>query len=170
MKTADRSSFALIVLLGLVVLLAPAALAGKGGNGGGPGGGDTGGGADTSIDQPAPYRYGQEITVTTNAPSTSGTWIDLACYQGGEKVLVTTHAGFPEGWYYGWPFKLGPTQMWTGGEQTASSSSGTRAGTSASSMRGRRSSSTAEHRPDPNAQRPRRCRGLSRARSMVSRG
>ena len=117
MTKATRYRIAVTVLLGLVVLLAPAALAGKGGNGGGPGGGGaTGGGSYTvTVDQTAPFRYGQEITVSTNAPVTSSTWIDLGCYQGGAKVLATTHAGFPEGWYYGWPFKLGPTAVWTGG-------------------------------------------------------
>ena len=69
-----------------------------------------------SVDQARPYHFGQEITVTTNAPVyANATWIDLGCYRGGAKVLASTHAGFPEGWYYGWPFNLGPTQMWTGG-------------------------------------------------------
>ena len=113
MKTANRSRLAVTVLLGLVVLLAPAALAGKGR---GPAGGGGGVGYTVTVDQAAPYGYAQSITVTTNAPIyANSSWIDLGCYQGGAKVLATTHAAFEGGWYYGWPFNLGPTAMWTGG-------------------------------------------------------
>lgn len=104
-----NKSAAIVVALALIAV--PAALAGKGG--GAPGGS---GAYTVTVDQVAPYRFGQEITVTTNAPVyPNATWIDLGCYQGGAKVLASTHAGFPEGWYYDLPFNLGPTQMWTGG-------------------------------------------------------
>lgn len=113
MTKAIGTRIAATVMLGLVLVVAPAALAGKGGNGPGAGGG---GSYAVTIDQAAPYRYAQEITVTTNAPVyANSSWIDLGCYQGGAKVLATTHAAFPGGWYYGWPFNLGPTAMWTGG-------------------------------------------------------
>lgn len=114
MKTSTERRIAGTALLLAALVLVPAALAGKGGNAA-AGGGGGGGGYTVSVDQAAPYRFGQEITVTTNAPVTTSTWIDLGCYQGSAKVLATTHAGFPDGWYYGTPFKLGPTAMWTGG-------------------------------------------------------
>ena len=100
-----------VIVLAFALVVVPAALAGKGG--GAPGGN---GAYTVSVDQAAPYRFGQEITVTTNAPVyPNATWIELGCYQAGIKVLASTHAGFPEGWYYGWPFNLGPTQIWAGG-------------------------------------------------------
>ena len=115
MTKAIGTRIAATVFLGVVLLLAPAAFAGKGnGPGGGTGGG--GGGSAVTVDQAAPYRYAQSITVTTNAPVyANSSWIDLGCYQGGAKVLATTHAAFEGGLYYGWAFNLGPTAMWTGG-------------------------------------------------------
>ena len=113
MTKAIGTRLAATVLLSLALLLAPAAFAGKGK---GPGAGSGGGGYTVTVDQAGPYWYGQALTVTTNAPVyANSSWIDLGCYQGGAKVLATTHAAFEGGWYYGWAFNLGPTAMWTGG-------------------------------------------------------
>jgi hypothetical protein len=71
-----------------------------------------------TVDQAAPYHFGQQITVTTDAPispGNTGPWIEMICSQQGSVVLAADHAGFSGGWYYGWPFPLGPTQMWTSG-------------------------------------------------------
>jgi hypothetical protein len=71
-----------------------------------------------SVDQAGPYSFGQLITVSTNTPvypDNAGPWIDLSCWQDGVKVLNSTHGGFSGSWYFGSPFALGPTQMWSGG-------------------------------------------------------
>lgn len=110
MALAEASLIALLV----VGLIAGTALAGRGG--GKPSGG---GSYSVTVDQSGPYTFGQAITVSTNTPmypNNTGPWIDLMCYQGSTKVLGTTHAGFPDGWYYGDPFWLGPTGMWDGGD------------------------------------------------------
>ncbi len=94
-------------------LIASAALAAKGGNHQPSGGSYT-----VTVDQPGPYAFGDQITVSTTTPvypDNTGPWIDLSCIQGGVTVLDTMHSGFDGGWYYGWPFSLGPTQMWSGG-------------------------------------------------------
>jgi hypothetical protein len=94
------------------------ALAAKGG-GGKPSSGS--GSRHVTVDQPAPYAFGQSITVSTDTPvypDGAGPYIWLKCYQSGTLVLATDHAGFADGWYYGDPFWLGPTQMWSGGAAT----------------------------------------------------
>ncbi len=84
---------------------------GPGGGGGGKPGGGGGGSYSVTVDPVGPYHFGQQVWVTTNAPvSSSGPWIDLHCYQNGVKVYGNTHAGFASGWYYNWPFTLGPTE------------------------------------------------------------
>ena len=106
MALAEAGLIALLV----VGLIAGTALAGKPARSGS---------YQVWIDQPGPYVFGDAITVTTNAPvypNNTGPWVDLMCYQGSDKVLGTTHAGFDGGWYYQDPFWLGPTQLWTGGD------------------------------------------------------
>ena len=110
------------------LVLVPTAVAGKGGGGGGTpdrgggggggGGGSTGGVYSVAVTPSGPYSFGQQISVTTNAPiypNNTGPWISLTCYRNGAKVLGTDHAGFPGGWYYNSPFWLGPSQAWTSG-------------------------------------------------------
>jgi hypothetical protein len=104
---------AAIAALGLV--LTPAALGGKPGGGSG---GKTGGGYSAVVSPAGPYHFGEQVYVTTNAPiypNNQGPWIELKCYQNGVLVASGDHAGFPSGWYYNWPFDLGPTQSWSGG-------------------------------------------------------
>jgi len=78
-------------------------------------------GSSIAINEPAPYTFGESITVRVTGPifpagtCSRGPWISLYCYQGGVLVGTGSHAGFPEGWYYEWPFQLGPTQSWTSG-------------------------------------------------------
>lgn len=78
-----------------------------------------GAGAYTVTVSPAgPYVFGEDVYITTNDPvypNNTGPWINLSCSQNGVVVLTGTHAGFPSGWYYNWPFTLGPTQSWTSG-------------------------------------------------------
>lgn len=117
-NTTPIRRVAAAVALVVALVAVPMAVAGKGGKPGHGGAGGTTSGYVVAVDQAAPYVFGQSITVTTNVPpypNNTGPWIDLRCYQNGAKVLGVTHAGFAGGWYYGWPFSLGPTQMWTGG-------------------------------------------------------
>jgi hypothetical protein len=103
----------------LALALVPAALAAKGGNGGGkPSGGGSTGSYTVTVSPAGPYTFGEQVYVTTNAPmypNNTGPWIWMKCYQGGVLVGTWDHAGFPTGWYYNWPYDLGPTQSWSGG-------------------------------------------------------
>jgi len=122
MKVTIRTLATRIALVAalLALVLVPAASAGKGGGAShGGGGGSTSGGSYTVTISPAgPYRFGEAIYVTTNAPlypNGAGPYIWLRCYQNGVLVASGDHAAFPSGWYYNWPFNLGPTGSWTGG-------------------------------------------------------
>ena len=110
-------ALAALALAGVTLLGASApAMAAKGG---GKGGKPSSGSYSVVVDQPGPYVFGQQITVSTNTPmypNGAGPYIWLQCYQDGVVVLASDHAGFPEGWYYEKPFTLGPTQMWSGGD------------------------------------------------------
>jgi hypothetical protein len=106
---------ALIALL-VVGLMVGTAFAAKGGHGGGASGAT--GGYSVTVTPGGPYTFGEEISVTTNAPvypNNTGPWIELKCYQGTVLVMSDSHAGFSAGWYYNWPFYLGPTQYWASG-------------------------------------------------------
>jgi hypothetical protein len=115
-RSLARIALTLVCVIVLVVV--PSALAGKGKPGGG--GGTTGGGGYTvTVNQPGPYYLGQQVSVTTNAPvypDNAGPWIAMDCYQNGVKVGSDTHSGFPGAWYYGDPFTLGPSSMWSSGD------------------------------------------------------
>jgi len=102
---------ALISLL-VVGLIAGTAFAGKPSSNGGSGG------YSATVSPGGPYTFGDTVYVTTNAPvypNNTGPWIWLKCYQNGVVVMSSDHAGFSAGWYYNWPFNLGPTQSWSGG-------------------------------------------------------
>jgi len=96
-----------------MILLVPTALAGKGG------GAATATGSSTATVSPAgPYVFGESVYVTTDAPiypNGMGPYISLTCYQNGVMVLSGSHAAFSTGWYYNWPFNLGPTLKWKSG-------------------------------------------------------
>src|SRR5258708_1174768 len=103
-----------IVVVG-VLAVAPSAYAAKHTAGGGGSGGGT---YTVSLTPAGPYNFGEQVYVTTNAPiypNNQGPWIELKCYQNGVLVASGDHAGFPSGWYYNWPFNLGPTQSWSSG-------------------------------------------------------
>ena len=111
-KNTPVARIAFIAVL-LALALVPGAFAGKG-----HGGSGTGGSYTITVSPAAPYVFGQAIYVTTNAPmypNGGGPYIWLRCYQNGVLVASGDHAGFPGGWYYNWPFNLGPTRSWTGG-------------------------------------------------------
>ena len=104
-----------IALIVLALALVPVALAGKGGGGkggGGSTGGTTGGSYTVTVTPGGPYVFGEQIYVTTDVPTTLSPYIWLKCYQGTTLVMSSDHSGSPTGWYYGWPFDLGPTQSW----------------------------------------------------------
>jgi len=104
------------VVLVLALALVPAAFAGKGG--GSHGGGGGGGSYSVTVSPGGPYTFGEQVWITTNDPvypNNGGPWIWLRCYQNGVLVASGDHAGFSGGWYYNWPFNLGPTGSWTGG-------------------------------------------------------
>ena len=101
------------VVLALGSLFVAPAFAGKP-----SGGGSNTGTYSVTVSPGGPYSFGEQIYVTTNAPiypNNTGPWIQLMCSQNGTVVGAGTHAGFSSGWYYNWPFKLGPTQSWASG-------------------------------------------------------
>ena len=98
-------------LAALVLTLAPTALAGKGGSGGTT----TSGGYTVTITPGGPYTFGEAVYATTTVPISLGPYIWMKCYQGGVVVGTSDHAAFPGGWYYDWPFTLGPSASWSGG-------------------------------------------------------
>jgi hypothetical protein len=103
---------ATVVATLLSVSIIAADAAGKGGSR------TTGGGYTVTVSPAGPYTFGQDVYTTTNAPlypNNTGPWIDMKCVQNGVTVLTGGHAGFEAGWYYNWPWKLGPTQSWSGG-------------------------------------------------------
>jgi len=63
----------------------------------------------------SPYSFGQQVYINTDVPVSLKPYVWLKCYQNGTLVLSGDHAAFPDGWYYNWPFTLGPTQTWTTG-------------------------------------------------------
>jgi hypothetical protein len=108
------TSLAFIAAL-VALALVPVAFAGKGKGGGG---GTPGGSYTVTVSPAASYVFGEAIYVTTNDPvypNGAGPYIWLKCFQNGVLVASGDHAAFPGGWYYNWPFDLGPTASWTGG-------------------------------------------------------
>jgi hypothetical protein len=110
-KTAPSPRIAFALALAVLVVMVPSALAGKGG------GSHNSGSYSITITPAGPYSFGQQVYVTTDAPNQDpdGPWIAMSCYQNGVLVGNATHAGFPGGWYYQWPFQFGPTPSWGGG-------------------------------------------------------
>jgi hypothetical protein len=101
-----------LVSLIIVALVTGTALAARGGK-------IATGGYSVTVSPSAPYSFGQQVWVDTNTPvypDNTGPWIWLKCYQGSTLVLTSDHAGFADGWYFEWPFTLGPTQSWSGGD------------------------------------------------------
>jgi hypothetical protein len=119
-KAALEASLITALAFGLI---AGSTFAAKGGNGGG-GGHRGGGGSGTTgtytvtVSPAGPYTIGETVSVTTNAPiyTDNSGWITLVCTQGGVVVASATHANFPDGWYYDWPFSLGPSGSWSSGD------------------------------------------------------
>jgi hypothetical protein len=107
-----RSMIFSVAVAVLVLSLAPIAFAGKGGHGGG---GGTSGAYSITLSPGGPYAFGQQVYATTNVPTSMYPFISMKCTQNGVVVGTADHAAFPGGWYYGWPFGLGPTLSWTGG-------------------------------------------------------
>jgi hypothetical protein len=131
MTKAIGTRIAVAVLLGLVLLLAPAALAGKGGKGKPGGGGTTGGSSSLSLvvlNGATEPHYGGQVTFNVSTTATSRPFVQLTCTQNGD-VVYTFQAGFfPD---YPWTriYTLS-SQSWTGGAANCTaklvSSDGTR--------------------------------------------
>jgi hypothetical protein len=99
-------------LVALVLAIAPTALAGKPGGGGG---GTTSGSYSIALSPGGPYTFGQSVYATTTVPESMGPFLSMKCYQNGVLVGSSDHAAFGGGWYYNWPFTLGPSASWVGG-------------------------------------------------------
>jgi hypothetical protein len=110
--TAKRATLVTYTAIGLLALaLIPIALAGRGGTGK-PGGS---GSYHVTVSPDGPYFVGQSVYTTTDAPiypNNQGPWISMTCFVNGQAMVGWTHAGFPGGWYYNWPYKL---DGWGGG-------------------------------------------------------
>ena len=118
MTKAIGARLAATVLLGLVLVLAPAALAGKDGKGK-PGGGTTGGGGSslTHVVVSSPYNdgvahYRGQVTFALNTSATRP-YVSLVCRQGGTLVLQGS-AGFFDGYPWSNVFPLS-SEAWVGG-------------------------------------------------------
>ena len=87
-----------------IVLLAALSLAARAPSGG-----------TISINEAAPYRFGQRMTFTVSAPGVASPFVVNECFQGGVRVYSEVHGMWP-GALYGSTFTLGPTSTWTGGD------------------------------------------------------
>jgi hypothetical protein len=111
-----RQFFFTVSIAAVVLMVAPIAFAGKGGpHGGGTGGTGTTGTYTVTISPDGPYSFGEQVYVTTTVPQSLFPFIWMRCYQNGVMVGSSDHAAFSSGWYYNWPFGLGPSLAWTGG-------------------------------------------------------
>ena len=121
MKTSTVGRAAGIALLVVALVLAPAALAGKGG-GGAKGHGGSGTTAGGTIDlvlldsTDGLAHWGQRVTYTVSTTATVYPYVSTTCYKGTTLVLSTSAGFFPS---YPWPdAQIVPlkTQVWTGGD------------------------------------------------------
>ena len=118
MKTSTVGRAAGIALVAALVL-APAALAGKGGKPGGGGGSTTGGGTIDLVlldSTDGLAHWGQRVTYTVSTTATTSPYVSTTCYKGTTLVLSTSAGFFPS---YPWPdAQIVPlkTQVWTGGD------------------------------------------------------
>src|SRR5580765_7294755 len=110
-----RQFFFAVPIAAVVLTVAPIALAGKGGGHGGGTGGTGTGSYTLTLSPGEPYVFGENVYATTNVPQTLAPVISMKCYRNGVLVGSSDHAAFPGGWYYDWPFSLGPSASWTGG-------------------------------------------------------
>jgi len=102
-----------IAAVAAVLLTAPA-FAGKGGSRGAA----TDPPYSVTVTPGGPYLFGEAIYTTTDVPvaaGSTGPWIGLACYQNGVFVEGGSHAGFPGGMEFNYPWVLGQTGLWTAG-------------------------------------------------------
>jgi hypothetical protein len=103
------------VLLCALMMIALPAMAARGGSGAGKGGGGgTTGGGTVSINEVAPYHFGQTITFAVSAPGVAQPYVLNQCRQNGTVVSSELHGIF-DGYIFGQWFTLGPTGMWTSG-------------------------------------------------------
>ena len=114
MTKAVGTRIAATVLLGLVLLIAPAALAGRGGNGGKPTGGTSSIRLVVLDPDDGGANYGEQVTFEISQNATSSPYVRLACYQGG--VLVgEAWRGFFADSLSGQNFYLGGSTQWQSG-------------------------------------------------------
>ena len=118
MTKAIGTRTAATVLLGLVLMLAPAALAGKGGSGKPGGGGTSGGGTSlTHVVVSSPYNdgiahYRGQVTFTL-VTSATRPFVRLECRQG-DTVVLQGSVGYFAGYPWSNVFTLS-SEAWVGG-------------------------------------------------------
>jgi hypothetical protein len=115
MTKAIGTRIAATVLLGLGLVVAPAAFAGKGGNGGKP---TTGGSPSVRLVVLDPddggANYGEQVTFEIYQTATSSPYVRLACYQSGVLVGEAWRGFFPDS-LSGQNFYLGGSTQWQSG-------------------------------------------------------
>ena len=102
MTTATRYRIAVTVLLGLVVLLAPAALAGKGGKGPGGGGTTTSYVGLLPMDGATQAVHNGRVTFEVRTTATDRPFVGLRCWQGTAWVLDGYIGFFPGAMFDPW--------------------------------------------------------------------
>jgi hypothetical protein len=115
MTKAIGTRIAATVLLGLVLLLAPVALAGKGGNAGKPSGGSSTLALVVLDPDDGGANYGEQVTFELYTNATDQPYVDVLCYQNGA-LVYSGQAGFFDGYPWPWTqvFTLS-SNAWTGG-------------------------------------------------------
>ena len=111
--TPRHRGLIVLLLFAALMIVALPAMAARGGGGKGGGGSSTGSGT-LSINEPAPYHFGQTITFTVSAPGVAQPYVLNDCYQNGVKVSSELH-GYFDGYIFGQTFTLGPTDLWKSG-------------------------------------------------------
>jgi len=104
-----RRNIFLTSVVVLALALAPTAFAAKGG------GKNNTTSASAITLSGGPYNFGGSVSASTNVSADLLPWISMSCEQNGSVVGTGTEAGFAGGSYFGMPFNLGPSTVWTAG-------------------------------------------------------
>jgi hypothetical protein len=113
MTKAIGTRIAATVLLGLVLVVAPAAFGGKGGNGGKPSGG--GGSSSLKLAPEGVPHWGQQVTFTVTTTATTTPIVSVDCTQGGGVVYSSSRPMYwPNLWDDPGIFTLA-SYAWSGG-------------------------------------------------------
>ena len=94
--TSSRLGFVVLAACALTLVVAPAALSGKGGNGGKPSGGSSSSSLTLVVlnsTDGLPH-YGQQVTFDVSTTATTSPYVNLRCYQNGVLVGQSWEAFF----------------------------------------------------------------------------